>query len=139
MVLETEKKQISRWITEDDFHQQLVDIGSYGWFSDLGAALKFAICVAIKFNLPVDNESSDDSSTNLDDNKQSGYNRYNNYASISQWDEHKHISDLICAIYPNESETPYRYAERLGKAGIMFMKEKCQNEGYELLDFLRDF
>jgi hypothetical protein len=88
------------------------------WFRRQFEALRFAISVAIKFEIPIPDKPNLTTSHNV--------------SSLD--DENLTIKNLIKDLYPNVA--PYRKAQVLADAGLKFIYEKIKEEEWTLDKFI---
>jgi hypothetical protein len=87
------------------------------WFDTQYSALKFAISVAIKFKIPVDEKASVETSHN-----------------VNTLDSDLVLKNILLDIYPGEA--PYRKSQYLADAGLKFMYQKIKEEEWTLDKFI---
>jgi len=87
------------------------------WFDTQYSALKFAIAVAIKFKIPVDEKGSVETSHN-----------------VNTLDSDLVLKNILLDIYPGEA--PYRKSQYLADAGLKFMYRKIKEEEWTLDKFI---
>jgi len=87
------------------------------WFDTQYSALKFAISVAIKFNILVDEKASVETSHN-----------------VNTLDSDLVLKNILLDIYPGEA--PYRKSQYLADAGLKFMYQKIKEEEWTLDKFI---
>ena len=88
-----------------------------GWFDTQYSALKFAISVAIKFQIPVDEKASVETSHN-----------------VNTLDGDLILKNILLDIYPGEA--PYRKSQYLADAGLKFIYHKIKEEEWTLDKFI---
>ena len=88
-----------------------------GWFDTQYSALKFAISVAIKFQIPVDEKASVETSHN-----------------VNTLDGDLILKNILLDIYPGEA--PYRKSQYLDDAGLKFIYHKIKEEEWTLDKFI---
>lgn len=132
----TNQVQLRRWVTSDDFLKRMTDrTEHFGWFNEIGDAIKFCISVAIKYELNEEASPIIDSILSRDYTEMSqGY--YNNFIQISSWDKDNFVGDLVLELYPGAQDYPYKQAEILGRNGLLFIRDKVLNEKWDIQDFL---
>lgn len=108
-------KQIGVSIYGKQILKQIVK--DYGWFEEEGIALKFAICIALKFDLKVDHTIKPETAQN-----------------VKSWDDDQVIQNLISDAFPDEH--PYRHSQYLGDIGLRFIAEKVEKEEWSISNFL---
>ncbi len=108
-------KQIGVSVNGKQILKQIVK--DYRWFDEEGIALKFAICVALKYELEIDTSIRPETAQN-----------------VKSWDEDSIIKNLVLDSFPNEQ--PYRYCQYLGDAGLKFIIGKIENEEWSISSFL---
>ena len=84
-----------------------------GWFDTQFYALKFAISVAIKFKIPVDEKASVETSHN-----------------VNTLDGDLILKNILLDIYPGEA--PYRKSQYLADAGLKFIYQRIKEEEWTL-------
>lgn len=88
-----------------------------GWFDTQYSALKFAISVAVKFQIPVDEKASVETSHN-----------------VNTLDGDLILKNILLDIYPGEA--PYRKSQYLADAGLKFIYHKIKEEEWTLDKFI---
>ena len=88
-----------------------------GWFDAQFYAIKFAISVAIKFQIPVDEKASVETSHN-----------------VNTLDGDLILKNILLDIYPGEA--PYRKSQYLADAGLKFIYNKIKEEEWTLDKFI---
>jgi len=88
-----------------------------GWFDTQYSALKFAISVAIKFQIPVDEKASVETSHN-----------------VNTLDGDLILKNILLDIYPGEA--PYRKSQYLADAGLKFIYHKIKEQEWTLDKFI---
>ena len=88
-----------------------------GWFDTQYSALKFAISVAIKFQIPLDEKASVETSHN-----------------VNTLDGDLILKNILLDIYPGEA--PYRKSQYLADAGLKFIYHKIKEEEWTLDKFI---
>ena len=88
-----------------------------GWFDTQYSALKFAISVAIKFQIPVDEKASVETSHN-----------------VNTLDGDLILKNILLDIYPGEA--PYRKSQYLADAGLKFIYHKIKDEEWPVDKFI---
>jgi hypothetical protein len=87
------------------------------WFDTQYSALKFAISVAIKFEIPIDEKTSVETSHN-----------------VNTLDGDLVLKNILLDIYPDEA--PYRKSQYLADAGLKFIYQKVKEEEWTLDKFI---
>jgi hypothetical protein len=87
------------------------------WFDLQNTALKFAITVAIKYQLPVETRNTLTTSHN-----------------VSSLDSDQSLAKIMMDLFPGLP--PYRTAQVLADVGLEFIQEKIRNENWRISDFV---
>lgn len=87
------------------------------WFDKQYSALKFAISVAIKFQIQIDEKASLETSHN-----------------VNTLDSDLILKNILLDIYPGEA--PYRKSQYLADAGLKFIYQRIKEEEWTLNKFI---
>jgi hypothetical protein len=87
------------------------------WFKEQYTVLKFAISVAIKENLEINNNVKLTTSHN-----------------VNSLDKDGLLQGLILELFPTEA--PYKKAQYLADAGLRFMSQKIKTDEWDLKNFI---
>jgi hypothetical protein len=87
------------------------------WFSTQIAAMKFAVCVAIKFDISIDENVS-----------------LTTAQHVGGFDKDGSLKNIILDLFPGEA--PYRKSQYLADSGLKFIDEKIRKEEWTLDKFI---
>ncbi len=87
------------------------------WFDNQMSALKFAVCVAINFNVSIDENVTLTTSHH-----------------VQSLDEDSMLKNILNNLFPGDA--PYRKAQYLADAGLKFIYEKIKEEEWTLDKFV---
>lgn len=115
MTIEDDVDQIGTSLSGKDTLKFLVD--DLKWFSFQFSAIKFAITVAIKNELPPAKGATLTTSHN-----------------VSSLDPDQSLKNVILDLYP--SQPPYKTAQLLADAGLEFMAERIRKDNWTIENFI---
>jgi hypothetical protein len=87
------------------------------WFSTQIVAFKFAVCVAIKFNISIDENVT-----------------LTTAQHVGNLDKDSFLKNLIQDVFPGEA--PYRKSQYLADSGLKFIDEKIKKDEWTLDKFI---